>query len=73
MQQTLPYGSGHLSFALAAGRFVSRLEPLQPGPRRSAVELIARALQEPIGTRPLREIARGKRSAAIRCRWITSI
>jgi nickel-dependent lactate racemase len=62
--QVVPYGSGHLSFALPRGRLVSRLEPLRPEPQGPA-ELIARALREPIGSRPLRDIAVGKRSAAI--------
>ena len=64
-QQVMPYGSGHLSFALSRGRLVSRLEPLQARPEASPAELIARALREPIGSRSLREIAAGRRSAAI--------
>jgi lactate racemase len=64
-QQVVPYGTGHLTFALPRGQLVSRLEPLEPHPQGSPAELLARALREPIGSRPLREIAAGKRSAAI--------
>jgi nickel-dependent lactate racemase len=63
-QQVVPYGAGQLSFALPRGRLTSRLEPLRPEAQGPA-ELIARALREPIGSRPLRDIAVGKRSAAI--------
>ena len=64
-QQRVPYGSGEIPFFLHRGRLVSRLEPSGPDSAESATELIARALREPIGSPPLREIAQGKRSAAI--------
>jgi nickel-dependent lactate racemase len=65
MQQVVPYGSGHLALAMPRGRLASRLEPLEARPRGFPADLIARALREPIGSRRLREIAAGKRSAAI--------
>lgn len=65
IEQTVPYGTGTLTFSLPGGRLVSRLEPLASGPRRSPSELLAAALQRPIGSPPLREIASGRRSAAI--------
>ena len=64
-QQTVPYGSGEIPFSLSRGRLVSRLEPRGPDSAESAADRIARALREPIGSPPLREIAQGKRSAAI--------
>ena len=64
-EQVVPYGTGHLSFGLPRGLQVSRLEPLQTRPRGSPEELIADALRTPIGSQPLRDIASGKRSAAI--------
>lgn len=65
MQQLVPYGAGSLTFSLPSGRLVSRLEPLLPEPSTSPAALIARALREPIGSAPLRQVAAGKRSAAI--------
>ena len=65
VEQAVPYGTGTLAFSLPRGRLASRLEPLAPGPRRSPSELLAAALQRPIGSPPLREIASGRRSAAI--------
>jgi nickel-dependent lactate racemase len=64
-QQTVPYGSGEIPFSLARGRLASRLDPRGPESAEPAADLIARALRAPIGSRPLREIAEGKHSAAI--------
>ncbi|HEY7614599.1 MAG TPA: nickel-dependent lactate racemase [Gemmatimonadales bacterium] len=65
VQQVVPYGSGHRTFALPRGRLVARLEPLYPRPQGTAADLVAEALRDPIGSRPLRDLASGKRSAAI--------
>ncbi len=64
-EQTLPYGTRELRFTLPRGRLASRLEPQGPEPEKSPAELLAKALRQPIGSRPLREIAEGKHSAAI--------
>jgi nickel-dependent lactate racemase len=64
-QQMVPYGLRELPISLPRGRLVSRLDPTSTDTRVSPAELIGRALREPIGSAPLREIAAGKRSAAI--------
>jgi nickel-dependent lactate racemase len=62
---TIPYGTRVVPLSVSGGRLVRRITPHTPPPAGSAKELLAAALQQPIGSGRLREIARGKRSAAI--------
>src|SRR6266508_4564375 len=61
----LPYGIDRVQFAPAPGWRLQRVEPRAPAQRASATEILDAALAAPIGSRPLRDIARGRRSAAI--------
>ena len=65
VEQQLRYGSREFGFSLEQGRPVARLEPNTPPPEGSPSEIVRRCLERPYGSPPLREIARGKRSAAI--------
>jgi len=59
----LPFGKGTLPLALPAGALVLRLPPAVPlrQPRRA----LAAALDQPLGTPPLAELAAGRRRACI--------
>lgn len=63
----IPYGNGKLSLSLAqeevAGIFRSAIE--QEHPACSGMELVERALAQPIGSCGLAELARGKKTAVI--------
>jgi lactate racemase len=61
----LPYGTQRVQFATPSGWRLQRVEPRVPARRASAAEILEAALAAPIGSRPLRDIARGRRSAAI--------
>jgi nickel-dependent lactate racemase len=63
--QQLRYGSQEFGLSLKQGRPVALLEPNTPPPANSPGEIVRRCLEQPYGSPPLREIARGKRSAAI--------
>ena len=63
--QQLRYGSQEYGFSLKQGRPVARLEPNTPPPAGPPSEIVRRCLERPYGSPTLREIARGKRSAAI--------
>jgi lactate racemase len=63
--QQLRYGSREFGFSLEQGRPVARLEPNTPPPADPPEEIVRRCLEQPYGSPTLREIARGKRSAAI--------
>ena len=65
VEQQLRYGSREFGLSLGQGRPVARLEPNTPPPAGSPGEIVRRGLERPYGSPPLREIARGKRSAAI--------
>lgn len=64
-EQTIKYGSRDLAFSLPEGLARGRLEPRTLIPARSPGEILEEALRRPIGSAPLRDIARGKDSAAI--------
>jgi nickel-dependent lactate racemase/DNA-binding NarL/FixJ family response regulator len=64
-EQTIRCGSKEFVFSLPRGRLVRRLEPEFPPATSSAGEILAGALKQPLGSPPLAEIARGKKSAAI--------
>jgi lactate racemase len=64
MLEQLRYGSREFSFSLGQGRRVARLEPNTP-PADPPGEIVRRCLEQPYGSPKLREIARGKGSAAI--------
>ncbi|MGQ0634988.1 MAG: nickel-dependent lactate racemase [Planctomycetaceae bacterium] len=62
---SLKYGSRTIPLSLPQGEFVGHLKA-QTGPLRATPEeLIAECLRQPIGSRPLRELAAGRNSAAI--------
>ncbi|HET9275106.1 MAG TPA: nickel-dependent lactate racemase, partial [Gemmatimonadales bacterium] len=65
VEQTVPYGTRELAFSLSRGRLISRLEPLSSESEGGSPELLSRALEAPIGSPRLADLARGKRSAAI--------
>jgi nickel-dependent lactate racemase len=65
IEQTIPFGSREVSFSLPEGRLLARLETRTPPPSDPAEQMIQRSLKQPIGSQPLRELAKGKRSAAI--------
>lgn len=60
----LPYGRGHLCFNLPeerlAGIIESRLDTYVP--QGTPEELVARSMEEPIGTPRLEELAKGKKT-----------
>ena len=62
---TIPYGTREAALSLPGGRLVHRLVPMTPSAPRPPTEVLASALQQPIGSPPLRELAAGRRSAAI--------
>jgi len=65
MRVTLDYGRTGLDVDLPDGRFVGPLA-IKPAPPLANVQAaIADALQNPIGARPLAELARGRRDACI--------
>jgi lactate racemase len=65
LEQQLRYGSQEFEFSLGQGRPVARLEPNTPPPVGPPGEIVRRCLEQPYGSPLLREIARGKQSAAI--------
>ena len=65
VEQRLRYGSREYDLSLGQGHPVARIEPNTPPPASPPNEMVRRCLDRPYGSPPLREIARGKRSAAI--------
>src|SRR5688572_21729919 len=66
MQVTLDYGRTGLDVTLPADRLIApplALRPAEPVPDAAAA--IAAAIANPIGSRPLGEIARGKKTACV--------
>jgi len=61
----LACGAGKRTLRLPRGRFAGFLEPKTAVPSASSEELLRESLAHPIGSRPLHEIARGKKTAAI--------
>jgi nickel-dependent lactate racemase len=59
----LTYGAGRIAFRPPGE--VRTLLPLGAPPAAPEAELVRRALDEPLGTPPLRELARGRRSAIV--------
>ena len=59
------FGDAEFETDLPRGTLVARIEPAAPSVRAPAEEIIGRALEKPVESTRLREIARGKRSAAI--------
>jgi nickel-dependent lactate racemase len=59
------YGSGSLSLELPSGGRLRLLEPERPSSLDEPAKLVRRALDQPVASPPLRELARGRRSAAI--------
>src|SRR5262245_65528546 len=65
MRVALAYGRGELEIELPAGVRVDVLEKVPVPPLADPAREIERALASPIGTRPLEELARGRRDAVI--------
>jgi len=64
-QLSLAYGSGTVPLDLPDAGNLIELNPTGLRARQDPEKILLRALQEPIDSQPLRELARGKRSAAI--------
>lgn len=62
---TLRYGSGVLSLSVPSRGRLHLLDTDAPPSQEEPAKLVRRALDQPIGSPPLRELARGRRSAAI--------
>ena len=62
---TLPYGDSQVSLSLPAGRTLDVYEPQDLPGAPDGVAEVRRAMGAPIGTPPLRELARGKQRVAI--------
>jgi lactate racemase len=62
---SLAYGAEERTVRLPRGRFAGSLEPKTAMPSVSSEDLLRESLAHPIGSRPLHEIARGKKTAAI--------
>jgi lactate racemase len=65
VELSLPYGHQVLPVRLPAARLQAVVEPLPAGPVGQEVDLLAKALANPTGTRPLRELARGGQRTVI--------
>ena len=66
MNIEIPYGKGTQTLHVAQSRLRACLVPSHPAQQPlSQEELVRRALAEPIGTPPLRELARGKRRVVV--------
>ena len=61
----IPYGKGEIEIRIPRRNFAGALMPhYKPGAKNESAE-ITRAIQNPIGTKRLKEIAMGKKNAAI--------
>lgn len=67
MRLTIPYGSDSVSFDVPDKNFCELLEPHEPQFENNPVAVIEEALNNPIGTPPLEELVRGKRTVSIIC------
>jgi nickel-dependent lactate racemase len=65
VQATFAFGKTGLTISLPEGRNYHLLETRSAGPLRDAYTALNLALDHPIGTQPLVELAAGKRTAAI--------
>ena len=64
-EASIPYGTRAVPLSMPGGRLVCRIAPSTPPPSDPPNKLLATALAQPIGSAQLRDIAAGKRSAAI--------
>ncbi len=64
-ESVIRFGSDSRKLLVPAGEFAARLEPLPISPRMSPEEIVRQALEAPHGCARLRDIARGKRTAAV--------
>ena len=61
---SIPYGSGHLTFeGRYDGLLTSRIDTLKSD--RPGIKIVEEAILNPIGSKPLRELARGKKTCTI--------
>lgn len=65
MTITLPYGRTRLECDVADGRLLGVFEAPLPPPAADQAAEVERALDAPLGSQPLEELARGRRSAVI--------
>lgn len=67
MRLTIPYGSDTVSFDVPDKNFCELLEPHEPEFENNPESVIEDALNNPIGTPPLEEIVKGKKTVSIIC------
>ncbi len=64
-RENIPYGKGEIEIRIPRRNFAGMLMPhYKPGAKSESAE-IARAMQNPIGTKRLKEIARGRKNGVI--------
>ena len=61
----LAYGRGSLEFEVPTEKLIGCFDPRRFPPLRDAAGELRRSLRQPIGSKPLREIAAGRRSAVV--------
>jgi lactate racemase len=64
-RHTLRYGDSGVDVSMTSGAFAGSVEPATPESSATPRDLLRASLESPIGSPPLREIARGKHTAAI--------
>lgn len=63
--ERVPYGQGEVEIRIPGKNFVATLKPHYKPGLKNEVDAIQKALENPIGSKRLREIARGKKDAVI--------
>jgi nickel-dependent lactate racemase len=63
--ERVPYGHGEVEIRIPGKNFVAALKPRYKPGLKNEVDAIRKALDNPIGSKRLREIARGKKDAVI--------
>lgn len=63
--ERIPYGKGEIEIQIPKKNFVAALMPQYKPGVKDEEEEIRKALENPIGTKRLKEIARGKKNAVI--------
>ena len=63
--ERVPYGQGEVEIRIPGKNFVATLKPRYKPGLKNEVDAIQKALENPIGSKRLREIARGKKNAVI--------
>lgn len=65
MKIKLPYGKGSLSFELSSHQLAGILQGRACVPKEDAAEIVRKSMEEPIGSKKLWELARGKEKIVI--------